>query len=284
MSMQSWSDSSKTRARGPRLSGGRLLAALGMCVVAVAGAGACTTSHSARPLEPGQNAVAVTLGGPIANIPNIGPIPFPHMTLEGKHGLVRNLDVNYGVHLLPLLFGVAGAHVGGTWLMLEQEGARPALALGQRVYGFSNRIDNRPEKSGRFAEWLLSQSEVTASWLVYDQLVYTGAALYVPLLTPDPKLAPFVGVELKPGLDWLRLQVEARYLAPYINTQYGVVNWVAPGNQGSVAVNFGFSVVWGDTPSASRAAGAPAGDTDNTEDADDAASLADTAAPEEAQP
>lgn len=203
----------------------------------------CTTFNSARPLEPGQHAVAVTLGGPIANIPNIGPIPFPHVTVEGRHGLVPDLDVNYGVHLLPLVFGVAGAHVGGTWLMRPQAEYIPAVALGQRIFGFTNILDGRKAAETRSA-WLLSQSDLTASWEVYDQLLYAGGTMYLPLLQPEPSIAPFAGVELRPFVDWLRIQVEARYLAPYVNTQFGVADWVAPGDQGAILVNAGAAFVF----------------------------------------
>lgn len=206
------------------------------------GAG-CTTVNSARPLEPGQHAVSATFGGPLANIPNIGPIPLPHMTVEGRHGLVQDLDINYGVHLLPFVFGVAGAHVGGTWLLKPQAEWVPAMAVGQRLFAFSNRLDGRKAEAAR-AEWLLSQSDLTASWLVYDQLLYGGATVYVPLLAPEASLAPFLGVEFRPFVDWARLQLEARYLAPYVNTQFGVVNWVAPASQGGILVNAGVSFVF----------------------------------------
>ena len=217
------------------------------CCAALLGAffmtGACTTVNTARPLKPGQHGVSVTLGGPIADIPNIGPIPFPHMTVEGRHGLIDDLDINYGLHLLPALFGVAGGHMGATWLAMDQEAWIPAVSAGQRLFVFSNRLDDRKAADSR-AEWLLSQTDLTASWLLYDQLVYAGATAYIPVLQPQVFLAPFAGVEFRPGVDWLRLQLEARYLAPYINTQYGVVNWVSPGNQGGILVNAGLAFVF----------------------------------------
>lgn len=219
---------------------------LGFCsalLIALFVAGACTTVNTARPLEPGQHGVSVTLGGPIADIPNIGSIPFPHMTIEGRHGLIEDLDMNYGLHVLPALFGVAGGHLGATWLAMDQQEWIPAISAGQRLFVFSNRLDNRKPAASR-AEWLLSQTDLTASWLLYDQLVYAGATAYIPVLQPQVFLAPFAGVEFRPGIDWLRLQLEARYLAPYINTQYGVVNWVAPGDQGGILINAGFAFVF----------------------------------------
>lgn len=220
---------------------GLLGALIGVCVLA---GGACTTFNNARPLAPGQHAVAVTLGGPIATVPGVGTIPFPNATLEGRHGLVHHLDVNYGLHLLPLAFGVGGAHVGGTVQFNDQpDPFVPALAVGERLFAFSDVIDPRGGKASFFA---LSQTDLTASWNVAgEHLLYVGATGYVPLLEPNFFLAPFAGVQLVPGVDWLRLQVEARYLAPYVNTRFAVVDWAAPGDQGAIAVNAGLAFVFG---------------------------------------
>ncbi|HEY1101161.1 MAG TPA: hypothetical protein VGF99_19635, partial [Myxococcota bacterium] len=83
-------------------------------VVANVGAGGCVSFNSARPLAPGEHAVAVTAGGPLTTIPGVGVIPLPNVTVEGRHGVVEHLDINYGVHLLPTIFGALGGHVGGT--------------------------------------------------------------------------------------------------------------------------------------------------------------------------
>lgn len=213
------------------------------CALSVVG-GACTTFNSARPLEPGEHAVAVTLGGPLVDIPNLGPIPMPHATLEGRHGIVHRFDVNYGLHVLPMVFGVAGAHVGGSFLLAPERGRGvPALAVSQRVFAFTNRLDFRKEEATR-AEWLLSQTDLTASWIVWDQLLYAGLSGYVPVLQPKPYLAPFVGMEFRPFVDWARIQVEARWVAPYLNTRFGVVRWVSPADQGAVVVNAGVAFVF----------------------------------------
>jgi hypothetical protein len=214
----------------------------GLCAFLLAAS--CSTMNGARPLEPGEHAVGVTLGGPLIDVPNIGTLPMPHATIEGRHGIVHRFDVNYGLHVLPLVFGVAGAHVGGTFLLApEKGGGLPALAVAQRVYGFTNRLDGRDPESAR-GDWFLSQTELTASWRVADQLFYGGLAGYVPILQPKPYLAPFVGVELRPFVDWARIQVEARWIAPYVNTRFGVVDWIAPGDQGAIVLNAGVAFVF----------------------------------------
>jgi hypothetical protein len=205
---------------------------------------ACATMNTARPLEPGEHAVGVTLGGPLLRVPNIGAIPTPQLTLEGRHGLIDGLDMSYGFHALPAAYGVAGLHVGGTWLVGAEDGPIPALALGQRLYGFTNRWDPRIAADRR-AGWGLWQTDVTASWAFGDHLAYGGVGGYMPLPSPRLLLAPFLGVELRPFVPWARLQVEGRWLAPNIDTTFGAVSWIGPGNRGALILNLGVAFVLG---------------------------------------
>ena len=89
----------------------------------------------------------------------------------------------------------------------------------------------------------------------YDQLSIDG----VRTNTPGCKMvgrartlrfAPFAGVEVHPltawDIDWLRLQLETRWLAPDVDLSFAVVDWVAPGDRGAIAVNFGVGVVFSD--------------------------------------
>lgn len=226
------------------------------CLVVVAGlalSASCTTFNNARPIKAGTDAVSATVGGPLTNVPGLATIPLPNLTVEGRHGLsplfTRPLDVNYGVHLLPLAFGVTGAHVGATMLVLDEDGAIPALSVGQRYFFFTNLFDGRKTRKDGF---LMSQTDLTASYLVFDQLIYGGASCYLPLDAGARSLrfAPVLGVELHAprdwGLSWLALQAETRWLAPDVDQRFAVVDWVGipafGGDRGAVALNVGVAV------------------------------------------
>ena len=217
-------------------------------IVMVLGLGtmACTTFNNARPLLPGQHAASVTLGGPLTQIPGLGPIPLPNITFEGRHGLKHHLDVNYGLHVLPLLFGVGGGHLGATGLLFDQPNdVVPALALGQRFFFFTNLLDTRKELKSAFA---MSQTDLTASWKIDQQLLYVGGTAYLPLDQGSRifRFAPVLGIEVHPGTDWLRIQLEARWLAPDVNQRFAVVEWIAPFSQGGISINLGIAVVLSD--------------------------------------
>lgn len=222
------------------------IAFLVVAAVATTGAASCTTFNSARPLKPGEHAVAVTAGGPLTTIPGVGVIPLPNVTVEGRHGLVDHLDVNYGLHLLPTVFGNVGGHFGGTLQLYDAPHPFvPVVAIGQRFFFFTNIFDGRKVDKAAYA---LSQTDVTASWEVWGSLLYTGVGFYVPVDVEDRSLflAPFAGVEIHPGLDWLRVQVETRWLSPVTDQRFAVVDYAAPSDRGAIAINAGVLIEFTD--------------------------------------
>ncbi len=210
--------------------------------VALASA-SCVTWGGPRPLEPGEHAVSATVGGVLAEVPNVGSIPMPNLTVEGRHGIVHHLELDYGVHALPLLFGVAGAHVGAGLQLFDQPTPLvPALTVRQRLFGFTNLVDARKAAPAFFG---LSETSLLASWELMDQLGWLGLLAHASLDEPHVHLSPSAGVELRPGLGGLRLGVEARWLAPAINQRYAVVHWLAPGDQGGIQLTAGVAWVFG---------------------------------------
>lgn len=215
-------------------------AALGGLLLALG----CGTMNTARPLEVGQHAVGVTGGGPLIGLFGT-TFPFPSLTLEGRTGLPRvlnrPLDLNYGLHLTPLIFGDLGAHLGASYLVLQQDNFWPALSVSSRLYAFSNAFDGRKPPESR-AFWALDQLELTLSYSICDQLLYAGVAEYLDFGHPDLLLAPFVGVEVLPWLEWLRVQLEVRYYTPYRSNVEAMPDWVAPLDQGGLQITGGLSV------------------------------------------
>lgn len=199
----------------------------------------CTSTTHVRPLAPGQHGVAVVAGGPLTNVPNVGQIPLPNVTLEGRHGVAHHLDVGYGVHVLPAVFGVAGAHVGGAYQLFDQpDVVVPALTVSQKLFVFTD-----------VKSWFaLSETNLIGSWSVADQLAYVGLSGDTSFNAPHLYLSPFAGVELRPGVDWLRIQLEARWLAPAVDQTFAVVDWVAPGDKGAIALKGGLTFVLGGAP------------------------------------
>jgi hypothetical protein len=110
----------------------------------------------------------------------------------------------------------------------------------------------------------MSQTDVTASYEFFNQLVYGGASVYLPLDegTRTLRAAPVLGFEFHApddwGMSWLRVQLETRWLSPDVDQRFAVVDYFAPGDRGAIAVNLGVGVVLSDLFSPSSSSSSPA--------------------------
>ena len=174
----------------------------------------CGTLTSARPLSPGEHVVGVTVGGPLVDA-GFAKTPLPMALVQGRSGVAlladRPLDVDYGLNITGLPFGVLALHGGASYLLADQAGARPALAVTERVFFLDNHLDLRKDAALR-ASHLVSQTELIGSWDTARALLYLGVGQYTDAREPHLLLTPSVGVSAHLGARWA-LQVEYRHFA-----------------------------------------------------------------------
>lgn len=207
--------------RGFLIGGGLLLLVL---------ASACGHVSSVRPVPKGSFQPEIQGGGPIADVTSSLTLPLPATTIGGRYGLSDRFDVSAHAHATSLIFRVAGVDVGSTYLALEQEGWRPALSVGGRLYGFLSWKSWEP--------WVALEAYGSASWKVRELLMpYVSASALVQFAGAPPLASIGAGTELMLG-DF-GLQLEARWYAPYANSQYVVVDWWSVGNWGAWGAVFG---------------------------------------------
>ena len=152
--MRPWSDARP----GPRAWGGLL----GLVLL---GPG-CGLTTQVRPVPRGTWAAEAAVGGPLVRLG--GPLPVPLSTAGVRYGVAEHADVAAHAHLTSLTFGVAGLDVGGAWLALEQVGARPALTLGGRLYGFAQVLPGRATSPRVYLEGAPTVSYLLGGrWLTY---------------------------------------------------------------------------------------------------------------------
>lgn len=201
--------------------------------------------NSARPLNPGEHALGVTLGGPLVEFSG-AYIPLPNLIVEGRSGLKplagRPLDVNYGLNLTGMAFGVVGLHAGGNWQLVEQDGPIPRLTVSDRLWLYNNYLDLRKDSSQRRL-WVVDQIEVTGSYSIDRSLVYFGFAEYLDFSMPELVFTPFLGTELRPSAR-VGLQVEARYFGANQVKSVETVTWLSPG-PGAIGLLLGFRYDFG---------------------------------------
>ncbi len=218
----------------------------GLLVSASILSGACGTMNAARPLDAGEHQVGVTFGGPFTT--QLGPpIPVPNLVVEGRSGLNPlgsvPLDVNYGLNLTPLAFGVTGLHTGASLHPVAQNGIWPALSFTERVLLYNNVLDTRKPKDAR-AVWALNEFDATASWSLGNHLVYAGLSNAVDLADPELLLSPFLGTELRPRGGSFAWQLESRWLGANFSPDVYDVSWLNTGTPGHGLFTFTISAAW----------------------------------------
>ena len=224
-------------------------AALAARLSAAALLAGCTTMPGARPLHPGEHQVGVTLGGPAVEFGQAS-VPLPNAILEGRSGLgylrLRPLDLNYGLNATALAFGIAQLHVGASWLMLDQEGARPALSLTNRLFLATNALTPQDKAPGAKRAWGADQVELSASYLLGTQLVYLSLSQYVDFGLPQWVLTPALGAMFDFGRrEGVKLMLEARYYGLNLTKEFTTVQWTT-GPRGALGVGLGLSYAFGD--------------------------------------
>lgn len=210
----------------------------------------CATLTGARPLDRGQHEIGASLGGGMVMLGD-SPIPLPNVLVQGRSGIAaplgHALDLNYGLDLTGLAFGVVPVEVGADWLLLDQGGAIPAVALTDRVWAATN-APGLPFKSNPELEfWGMDQIEVDASWLLHAQLVYVGVAEYLDFAEPKLALSPALGARFDPSPahpGGLQIQAETRWYGVNLHKDLDTVRWVG-GGQGIFGASLGVSWILG---------------------------------------
>ncbi|MEN0065902.1 MAG: hypothetical protein AAGA48_27425 [Myxococcota bacterium] len=213
----------------------RWVGTLGLCLGLLAG---CGTLSTARPLEQGETMVGATLGGGMFNFG--GPLPLPNVVVEGRHGLRplanRAFDLGYGLNLSALPFGLTQGHVGASWLIVDQAGARPAFSVNNRIF-FGINVPGGPDRpTPRVQGWGADQIEVTASWKTERTLPYVSLSQYFDFRNPELLLTPAVGVQVDPAdPGGFVFQGELRWFAITRTQDILIPSWV-PRRAGTLGV------------------------------------------------
>lgn len=195
---------------------------------------ACGHVSHVRPTPKGQLDVQAAVGGPLARL---GPVfPVPLSTVGASYGLNEKVDVSAHLHVTSLAFGVGGLDVGATYMPVAEKGAIPAISLTGRVYGFTDLQAARP----------YFEASAAASYLFGKHfLTYFSATGLLQFAGGPPLWALAVGEEFQIGRFGLAL--EARWYDPSYQTQFNVVDWVNIRGQGALGVVLGFRYRFGET-------------------------------------
>lgn len=81
----------------------------------------CAPSRIIKPLEEGEQAIAVSLGGPMAKVPGIGTIPVPFTNLSYSRGWKHDITLTGSLYPTAALFGTYQFDLGLNYGFIKQE-------------------------------------------------------------------------------------------------------------------------------------------------------------------
>jgi len=211
----------------------------GMLVIGVCCCMACTPARMVKPLDRGQWAVGANLGGPVINFSGM-VIPVPFTSLFGAYGMTERSSIYMGVHTTSATFGNLQTDVGILTGWMQPDGWKPGLSIGAGL----NSINRFQSNDHRFYPAI----DVHAYWHYGERqnTLYTGLNNWIDLYAQAGANAEQYNIwlpALHVGHIWNRgrwdLSLEFKYMAPQLNNNFTVVNYVFPPNYGAVGAYFG---------------------------------------------
>lgn len=196
----------------------------------------CATHTNIEPVGKGKSRVEINLGGPIVSAFK-AYIPIPYLSAGLNHGLTENLDINGGIHIMPLFYKVAGLELGGTWFPVINQGYIPTIGIDLKALFFSSL------KSGindRFRLYpVLSPS---FAWKMPGGMIYCGSHITVPFSkvsfdaeNPGYILSPFLGFRWNVS-DNYKFFTEVKWHGVNFETYQLATEYVHPANYGALGV------------------------------------------------
>ncbi|MCP4809372.1 MAG: hypothetical protein GY913_11660 [Proteobacteria bacterium] len=202
---------------------------------------ACSASHGVRPVGQGNHAVEVSVGGPVARLGG-KPIPIPLSTVGWRYGVHDRSDVHLRLQPTAAALGIWAGDVGASWMLLDQEGRRPAVVTEGSLLVSGN--------AAGFRTW--GELETLASWELGEKrhLVYGGADLLLQPARANTDYLPTRRVLAGPvlGARWmagerLGIATAVTWWEPWTDSEALTAYYYSPGQQGAVSLELGLHVV-----------------------------------------
>ncbi len=201
----------------------------------------CAPSRFVKPLDKNQQAINLSLGGPIISTDDF-TIPLPFLTATYGYGLDSTLTGFGSVNLTSALYGNVQVEAGVVKNITQQHGGFPGISITPEA-----NLIYRPGTGAK----LYPQVDINAYWDFnrHRNFVYIGLCNWFELSSkkasgiqqekhwfPSPML----------GQTFVRrkwnLIIEAKILAPNLKNNYNTVDYKTPlGNNGAFGIYIGYT-------------------------------------------
>jgi hypothetical protein len=191
----------------------------------------CSAVRQVRPLEKGEQAVSLSLGGPVTKYLGTAYAPFPLLGVGYAYGFNHKFNFQSGLQLTQAVFGVLQLDAGVDWRPWPASKLLPGAIISPRLF-FSADINDFTAESMR----LYPDLDITAYWEPWKyKYIYTGITNWFEFASTRSDgleqkhhwlITPFLGTNL--GNNKYQFQFEFRVYTPNLS------------NLGRGAKNIGF--------------------------------------------
>ncbi len=200
---------------------------------------ACSPGRYVKPLEKKQQAVNVSLGGPLIKY-GAATIPIPFLTANYGYGIDSTLTAFGSANITAALFGNAQVELGVTKQVMKQNKYIPAISISPVLNIIYKNKD---------AKKLYPQLAINAFWEYgkHKNLIYAGLDNWFELSSKrayginQPNhwiFMPMIGHSFN-NKKW-NFNLEAKIIAPNISNEILVADYVTPfKTHGALGVYFG---------------------------------------------
>lgn len=202
----------------------------------------CSTVRQIRPLERGESALTISLGGPITKLGDVY-IPLPLLSAGYNRGILSNkLDIEAGLHLTEALYKTLMIDAGVNYRPILSNRWKPGLIITPKIFFMTN------FKNARLYPSLC----ITSNWKINSHVyIYTGLENWFEFSkTRDDNnkqkhhwlINPYLGTNF--GRDKLFFQIEGRWYIPNKSNQESTTSHIGVGEHGILGVMLGINYIF----------------------------------------
>lgn len=221
------------------------------------GLSSCGPTRFVEPLKRGQNALAVSAGGPIVNVPGVATLPLPMTSLTYGKGITDNVTVYGSWFMTASLFGTFQFDAGTTIRVWATSKNDHGVSISP---GFNFAID-RFEKNSKFWPqfdahyyWnynnrMVRQDDLLTGKFFVANKLYSGIGTWYELSrtrahgeVQTTRIIPTI--QIGHDLNWNKwsFKTEVKLIAPFSSNEKIVVDYKSiTGKYGATGFYFGFT-------------------------------------------
>ena len=197
----------------------------------------CSSVRHVLPLQKGESAVDLSVGGPITKVGNVY-IPLPLLSAGYRYGITENLGLESGLGITSMLYRNFHLDAGITWHPFLAQGARPGLFLSPRLFFLANSENFR----------LYPDLDLGTYWKLRNNLIYTGVENWFEYHATRSDgnsqdhhwlIIPFLGYGY--SFNKWQFQLEGRVYTPNLKNTGRATENIGFGDYGILGVFIGFS-------------------------------------------